>query len=256
MAYSSPKQAFHSRQGKKRSSLSFFLCALLASSGAVAGGEPALADESSLKPYRANYRISKDGLVAIVSRQLQQLSNDRWKLSDSARILFISLEESADVRLQDRQITPLHYRYRQGPGKSKNQDIHYDWDKRSARVEMADKTRDVPLEQASYDKLSLQLQLRLDLMSGRLEQPQSYRVIDRGRIKHYRIEKIAEEILTIGKRQVQTVKLLQHSEGKDKETFIWAAPDLDYIIVRIVHEDDDERYEMRLESASLDASRP
>ena len=220
----------------------------------MGGGEPAPADNSALKPYRANYRISKDGVVAEVKRELQQLPGDRWRLSDSARILFFRLEETAEAQLHESHITPLHYRYRQGPGKSRNQDIHYDWEQATARVELDDKIREVPLGLPTYDKLSLQLQLRLDLLSGRLEQPRSYRLVDRGRIKHYRIEKIGEEILTLGKRQIQTVKLRQHSEGKDKETFIWVAPDLDYLIVRIVHEEDDERYEMLLESASLDPS--
>lgn len=258
MAYHSPKRAFHFRTFSlsKVSALSFFLGALLLSAGAMAGGEPAAEAEINLKPYHATYHITKDSIVAEVKRALQRLPGDRWQLSDSARILFFSLEESAEIRLDDQQITPLHYRHRQSPGKSKNQDIHYDWEQRSARVELDDKTRHVPLDQPSYDKLSLQLQLRLDLLTGQLERPQSYRLIDRGRIKHYRIEKIGEEILTIGKRQIQTVKLRQHSEGKDKETFIWTAPDLDYLIVRIVHEDDDERYEMRLESASLVPSKP
>ena len=102
--------------------------------------------------------------------------------------------------------------------------------------------------------MSLQLQLRLDLLAGKLENPQSYRIIDRGRIKHYRVEKHGEETLQLGKRQIHAVKLRQHSPGKAKETFIWVSPDLDYLIVKIVHEDDDERYEMRLESASLDPS--
>lgn len=254
MANSSPTQAFHSRISNsiKASLASLVLGALLTSTGALAGGEPAVAANAKLKPYRATYRIAKDGMVAEVKRELQQLPGERWKLSDSARILFFSLDESAEARLLDDQIIPLHYRYRQGPGKSKNQDIVYHWDQGTAHVELDDKTRTVALEQASYDKLSLQLQLRLDLLNGRLDQARSYRLIDRGRIKHYRIEKMGEEILSIGKRQIQTVKLRQHTEGKDKETYIWTAPDMDHLIVKIVHEDDDERYEMRLESASLE----
>mgnify|MGYP000692879052 CR=1 FL=1 len=220
---------------------------------AIAGGEPApeAAPTINLKPYRAVYRIAKDGMVAEVRRELQQSTDQRWQLSDSAKILFFSLEERVDVELHDQRIIPLHYRYRQGPGKSRDQDIHYDWAKATASVELHDKTRSVELDQASYDKLSLQLQLRLDLLSGRLEQAQSYRLVDRGRVKYYRIETIEEEMLTIGKRQIQAVKLRQSTEGKNKETFIWVAPDLDYLIVKIVHEDDDERYEMRLESATL-----
>ncbi len=204
-----------------------------------------------LKPYRATYRVAKDGMVAEVKRELRQVSTDHWNLSDSGRILFFSLAESADVRVLDGQITPLHYRYRQGPGKSKNQDISYDWDRGRAKVILDDKTRSVEIQEPSYDKLALQLQLRLDLISGKLAQAQSYRMVDRGRVKYYHIEAIGEEILSLGKRQIPTIKLRQHTEGKDKETWIWVAPDLDYLIVQIVQEEDDERYEMRLESASL-----
>ena len=142
MAYSSPKQALHFKNSKPLRAiwLSLSLATLLASANAVAGGEPApeVAPDVNLKPYRATYRIAKDGMVAEVKRELQQVSGERWQLSDSARILFFSLKESADVQLRDRRITPLNYRYRQGPGKKRDQDIHYDWDSATARVELDD----------------------------------------------------------------------------------------------------------------------
>jgi hypothetical protein len=254
MAYNSPQQAYPFPWPKQIGGLSFLWLTFLLSGGAIAEGEPAnipVAADIDLKPYRATYRISKDGMVAEVKRELQQLPDERWRLSDYARILFFKLEESADVRLHNGHITPLHYRYRQGPGKNKNQDIHYDWEQRTAQIELDDKTRSVKLDQPSFDKLSLQLQLRLDLLAGRLQQAQSYRLVDRGRVKHYRVEKIGEETLSLGKRQMHTIKLRQHTEGKDRETWIWVAPDLDYLIVKIVQEDEDERYEMQLESATL-----
>ena len=54
-----------------------------------------------------------------------------------------------------------------------------------------------------------------------------------------------------GQRQMQTVKLRQTRDGKDRETFIWVAPDLDYLIIKMEQDDDDERIEMQLKPESL-----
>ena len=62
---------------------------------------------------------------------------------------------------------------------------------------------------------------------------------------------MGEEILPLGQRQMQTVKLRQTREGKDRETFIWVAPDLDYLIIKMEQDDDDERIEMQLKPDSL-----
>ena len=186
-----------------------------------------------LTPYSATYHLVKGGLAAEVERHLERSSESRWQLHDSARVLFFSLEETAVVDFDGKNIKPVKYRYRQNPGTSKDQTIRYNWKKKQATFDLNDGQR------------------RADLLAGRLQQPRTYKLVDRGRHKQYRVEKVGEEILTLGRRQMQTVKLRQTSAGKDRETFIWVAPDLEYLIIKMEQDDGDERIEMQLKPDSL-----
>ena len=227
----------------------FLLTALLLSTAPA----QALLNEPAplLKPYSATYHLVKGGMAAEVERHLERSGDSHWQLHDSARVLFFSLQETAIVSFDGQNIKPIKYRYRQSPGKSKDQTIRYNWKEKEATFDLDDGQRRTELKPETFDKLSYQLQLRLDLLAGRLHQPRTYNLVDRGRHKQYRVEKVGEEILTIDQRQMQTVKLRQTREGKDRETFIWVAPDLDYLIIKMERDDDDERIEMQLKPDTL-----
>lgn len=207
---------------------------------------------TALKPYRATYSIVRDGMAAEVTRELRHSAENEWTLNDSARILFARFSETARVTLDDLQVIPKSYRYEQSPGNSKDQTIHYDWKNLRAHIEVDSGTRQAELKVPTYDKLSYQMQLRLDLLAGQLPTSKTYDLVDRGRHKQYRVERVGEQTITAGKRQIHTVKLRQTTAGKDRETFVWVAPDLDYLIVRMERNEDDEQIEMQLKSVNLD----
>ncbi|MBB3047727.1 hypothetical protein FHR99_001993 [Litorivivens lipolytica] len=204
-----------------------------------------------LTPYSATYHLTRDGMAAEVTRKLERSGEGRWQLHDSARVLFFSMQETAIVDFDGENIKPVKYRHRQSPGNSKDQTIRYDWKKQQATFDLDDGERTAKLKKETFDRLSYQIQLRLDLLAGRLQQPRTYDLVDRGRHKQYRIEKVGEEMLTLDNRQIQTLKLRQTRIGKDRETFIWVAPDLDYLIIKMERDDDDGRIRMQLKPESL-----
>ena len=51
---------------------------------------------------------------------------------------------------------------------------------------------------------------------------------------------------------LQTVKLRKHRDGSSSKTFIWLAPELNYLIVKLEQREDDELYSMNLLSAEFD----
>ncbi len=240
-----------------RASVALLLTALVLSSASRAGGNPAAPQPvPALTPYSANYHIEHDSLSADARRQLQALGGDRWQLSQRASVLFISLEESSTLSLTNGELRPLSYRYEQSPQKKRRQHIRFDWTKGQAVTELHDKTRRSELAPRSFDKLSYQLQLRLDLLQGRLEdggEEQLYTVIDRGRSKQYRVSRAGEETLNTAAGPLRTVKLRQQRLGKEdeRETTIWLAPDWQYLLVKLERFDEDGAYRLELKSAEL-----
>ncbi|WP_372758805.1 DUF3108 domain-containing protein, partial [Litorivivens sp.] len=231
----------------------FLFIALLLTSGSLLLSSLAHAGAGvPLKPYRATYGIVRDGLAAEVTRELHHSGENQWTLKDSARILFARFSESVIVKYNGVDVVPLEYTYQQSPGDRKDQVIRYDWGKKRASFSLDSGTRHADLKVPSYDKLSYQIQLRLDLLAGQLQTPKTYHLVDRGRHKQYRVEKIGEQTISAGKRQIHTVKLRQTTAGKDRETFIWVAPDLDFLIVRMERNEDDEQIQMQLKSVNLD----
>jgi hypothetical protein len=86
----------------------------------------------------------------------------------------------------------------------------------------------------AQDKLSAQLQIRLDLMASKGDiQQRSYPVVDSTKLKTYHIEKLGEEVISTPAGDFQTVKIKQYRKGKDKYNIIWLAQDMEYLIVRL-----------------------
>lgn len=214
------------------------------------------AGEAALKPYDAIYHISKGMLSTDAKRRLALQNDDRWRLSQEASILFVSLDEIAHLEVHDGELRPLLYSYEQSPQKRRNQRIVFDWESGKATTELHDEPKRVTdIGAGVFDQLSYQLKLRLDLIRGRFDDRQTYTVIDRGRLKHYRVERIGEETLDMESGSLRTVKLRQVREGKEgeRETFIWVAPQWNYLLVRLerYEDDDDDEYRLVLKSATV-----
>jgi len=207
-----------------------------------------------LKPYRAVY-ASKWNLGISFSgdaiRELKQ-AGDQWSLSVNASAMIASINESSQFAYQGDQIKPNRYEYhRKVLGKKRDAVLQFNWSKGSVLNDIAEKPWSMDIPPNALDKLSYQLQLRLDLIAGKTNF--EYQIADGGRLKTYRFKKLDEEIIKTPQGEYKAVKI-QRDRGEDskRETYIWMAPELDYLIVKLHQiETDGKEYTLLLNKLDI-----
>lgn len=222
--------------------------------GCLLAHTPAQADTlTPLTPFKAVYTTAFDLGVSFSGeavRQLQSQNDGSWTFSSEASSMMAGISETTRFEyLPTRVIKPLSYRYkRKLLGKSRKASIDFDWSKGLVTTVVKDQPWKMPIPEATQDKLSYQLQLRLDLMAGKTEM--HYAVADGGKLKEYRFKVTGEEEVDTPYGHYRAIRVIRdRGEDADRETLIWFAPALDYLIVRLEQtESDGKTYALLLKN--------
>ncbi len=94
------------------------------------------------------------------------------------------------------------------------------------------------LDDVSVDAGSLHVALMQDLiLNGK---PGQYRIADSEQAKAYGFDDNGEAQIDTGLGKLATHCYIQHREGSSRKTYLWVAPQLDYLPARIETRKDDE----------------
>jgi len=136
------------------------------------------------------------------------------------------------------RIRPVEYWYEDGSRKGDDRHIQFDWNRHIATISDKDGRREVALEDVSLDPGSLHVALMQDLiLTGK---PGQYRVADSEQAKSYGFEDNGEAQTETGLGTLATHSYVQHREGSSRTTYLWVAPQLDYLPARIETRKDNE----------------
>ena len=137
------------------------------------------------------------------------------------------------------RIRPVEYWYKDGSRKGgDDRHIQFDWDHHVATIEDKDGRHEVPIEDVSLDPGSLHVALMQDLiLNGK---PGQYRVADAEQAKSYGFEDNGEAQTDTGLGKLATHSYIQHREGSSRTTYLWVAPQLEYLPARIETRRDNE----------------
>jgi len=199
------------------------------------------ADPQPLTAFRALYsaQTDLDMSSAEASRELKPLADGQWEFNVKASALLVTQRERSRFHFANGGIRPDSYRYlRELFGHQRRVDLTFDWRRQRVTTTVDEQPWQMPLALQTQDKLSYQLQMRLDLKRG-LRQF-SYPVADGGLLKTYRFEVIGQEHITTPYGEFDTLKVVRVRDGdEERVTHIWFAPALDFMVVRIYQSEAD-----------------
>ncbi len=160
-----------------------------------------------------------------------------------------AIEESA-FAVDGASLKPLAYRYEDGSRRGDdNYELAFDWERGVALARAADGEREIALADGVLDRGSLQVQLMLDLEAGRT--PGRYRLADEDSVDEYECAASGTEAVRTALGPLDTVVYVQRREGSSRETWLWLAPSLGHLPVRIEQRRDGEtRTALVLESVA------
>lgn len=208
---------------------------------------------SPITPFKAIYTSEWDAGIALkgeVERSLTSTSTGQWLFRTYASAMIASIDERSTVTFDQSHVLPQNYHYKKVVlGKKREAKLAFDWIGNSVKNDIDNKPWKMEIPVFTQDKLSYQLQMRLDLKSGE-KGPFSYKIADGGRLKDYDFKIIGNEKIQSPLGEYDTIKV-EMDRGPDatRETYIWYAPELDYMIVKLKQiEGDGKVYALQLKS--------
>lgn len=207
---------------------------------------------TNLKPFRATYTGQLEAGVALSSdavRELKQQKDGSWQFVSAASALVASQREQTRFSYKAQHVRPLSYHYRREVlGHTREVALSFDWDQRRVTTIVKNKPWHMAVPPDVQDKLSYQLQLRVDLEHGAREF--TYSVADGGLLKEYRFRLVGKEPVDTPYGHFDALKVERVREADSKRsTYIWFAPALDYLIVQLYQvEPDGKEYGLSLKN--------
>jgi hypothetical protein len=218
---------------------------------------PAL-QAASLPSFTATFQIMRDSLrlgtneVALTVEENgdYRYESHTWPSGWISWLLKEDLRELSRGIMDPAGIRPLFYLYqRSGRRTTRTAELTFDW-KTSTVVNNVDDSRwEMSIPAGTLDKLSTQLGIMSELQNGATGK--TFAVADGGKLKQYAFQAIGTETVELPAGSFETVKLHRVGDSSQKQTYIWCAPELHYLPVRILQRNEDQsEYRRELEDFS------
>ncbi len=228
------------------------ICALLASTAFASAPKaaPLPEFEASFKLSRGSLRIGTSTLSLSLGKDGHYVYETRsWPSRWISWLLKDKLHELSRGYLDASGIHPLYYRYeRSGGAREREAELHFDRDQSSVENHVDDSVWKMDVPAGTLDRLASQLGIMLALQADKTDM--AFDIADGGKLREYNFRVVARETLELPAGTFETVKLVKVRRNSKRETYIWCAPELSYLPVRIWQHEKDDEYQSDLESFS------
>ena len=213
---------------------------------------------TELVPHKASYsaKIKKGmSIKGKAVRELKKSQNGQWLYSFNVRSFVADIDESTLLSWLDNQVVPHLYNYKLSAflAHDRLKKVNFDWSKMIAINPLKKKgwtITNIPSD--TLDRLSFQLQLGMDLQSGKQEM--FYPVADKGKLRenHFRVTGEEEINTAFGTIQSITVEKVR-DKSKKRKTNMWFSKQYPLLLLKMVQvEKDGQQYEINITQASID----
>lgn len=214
---------------------------------------------ASMPPdFKASYEVTR-GSMKIGNSTIELITGNNgtytyksrsWPVRWVAWFLKDKLNETSKGRITGNGIRPDSYHYQRTGGSSEREaKLDFNWEDMSVENNVEDSRWKMEIPPGTLDKLVSQLGMMYALANG--ETDINFNIADGGKLKEYRFKVVGEETLELPAGTYRTIKITKLRDNNKRETYIWCAPELNYLPVRIwQREKDDSEYQSDLESYS------
>ncbi len=196
--------------------------------------------------FKAKYNIIHDSdIVGKAHRTLKNLDDGSIEFSYKTDIeWFIFDDKRHEVtvnKLENNQLIPLSYKSdREGTGKNKY--YHWQFDPENKTVTNLKKKKPKPQSidwpEGLQSRLSYHLQSRINLITG--NKSFNFKVMSNSaKVKNYHYEYLGEEDIIVPFGVLNAVKLKRQKPDSKKITYVWFAPSLNYLMVKLYQVESD-----------------
>lgn len=148
-----------------------------------------------------------------------------------------SVKQSASFDMKNCQVKPSTYQStsKRSLSSPTTEQLRFYWEQHVVDYRHNDLQDELQLDHALYDPISFFFEARCQLMAG--QTTFSFPVIHKGKPKthHYRV--IGEQTIETGLGTYQSLIIERQRSSKSRKTRLYVAPELDYLLVKIEHQE-------------------
>lgn len=226
------------------------VCFIIA--GTAHGKDNTHALKTVLTPFVATYVATMNGRMVDdnAKQRLTYQGNGNYTYSALAKNILFELEDYCSFSTSDNRIKPLKYKSSRGSIFKKNKKhVAFDWQRMQAQFQSKKWKGELPLEENSLAPQCTTLELARQLMLGNTQM--NLVEVTPGKSKPKRFKVVGEERIKLPYGDVETVKVKRISLDNEKQTYIWFAPALNYLAVKVEeHTTDNDTYKLQLKAVN------
>jgi hypothetical protein len=217
-------------------------------------GGTAAASAAELKPYTATYAGIWNGMTVAVSTLKLEQTGDTWTFSSRSQPRGVGRLASgvfpprqvSVVRITDQGVLPQSFKSSGGDA-AKSIELNYDWQAKRVTGTYEGTKVDLPLAPGVQDDGSVQLELIVAILAGRL--PPTVQLIDKNSVRDYQFSRDGEETLKTPLGDLHTVIFKSQKKYSPRITRFWCDPERGYIPMQVQQKKgDDVQWTLRIES--------
>ena len=219
---------------------------VMAAALAVAADEASSAD-AAVVTYTATYRVEYKGKEAGVSDwSVRDLGDGKYeyqaRITPKGMLKLIRPKptiERSQFRVEGAHYRPLEYWFEDGSRSGEdNWHLVFDWERRVATVTTTEARREIAVPDSALDIGTLKAAVMRDLAAK--GSPGPYEIADEDSVGAYEYTDSGPATLQTGVGSLETQLFVQHRAGSSRSTWLWAAPKLGFLPVRIEQRRNDE----------------
>jgi len=219
---------------------------VMAAAVAVATDEATSADAAPAT-YTATYTVEYKGKEAGVSDwSVKQLDDDRYefmaRITPKGMLKLVRPKptiERSQFRLEGDALRPLEYWYEDGSRSGEdNWHLVFDWERRVAMVTTTEARRELAVPDVALDIGTLKAAVMRDLAAKGVPGP--YEIADQDAVGTYEYTDGGPATLVTGVGSLETQLFVQRRAGSSRSTWLWVAPKLGFLPVRVEQRRNDE----------------
>jgi hypothetical protein len=228
------------------------LALLLLATSTIAHAADPRPNNPAPRPYAGTYETTYGMISARGERTLATLPDGSWKMENHAKVFMVDVVEKSTFKLPGGRVSSLNYEFVNPLSKDRSMTLDFDW----TAGTVTERTQKIvqKLEPNVYDKLSYQVQLQMDVCANPDQfTTRDYTVVDRKRMKTYRVERVRREPQKTEAGILDTIHLRQFRPDKNdgKDTLIWLASDWNCLLVRLDQQDGGDTISLKLVKAKI-----
>lgn len=201
----------------------------------------------ALTPFQATYQFSYNGHnISTATRSLQSLENNRWVYKFSAKAgILASANETSQFTFNNQNLTSNSFtRATKYLGMSDALTINFNQNEKKVSTNKDGTSRSFKLENNPLDELNAEIQIREDLKNNHLKPV--YYITDAKGIDARKFVNLGEETIKTQYGTFKTMKFKLEHNKPERNTLFWLAPELDYLPVKVAHNDGSNSYGISL----------